>query len=684
MRRIFFILIVFLTAIIYSFGCGGSGAASSPKGQNGGDDPDPDPDPVVLSDNELSVADLDGVDDVDPSKSFTYVFDNPIDETTATEDSFFITFAVSANISSPLKAAFTSDGCNPENKISATITADSTKATLDPENDLIGGAVYTVCLTTDILYSDASASVVSGFKAEGDANFEGFMATFTVSTDDAVCETSSYCGAGKTCFFGLCRDVADIGIDTLAICEQASNCVAGEVCMPMSINGECGFYCANYSQFTNKSIGYPDCDLENSSCSACDDIYGTVADMDGNGYICIFSEAFACTFGHDDSEICGDDICGDWEITFESCPADCTEDEPSFSIHDDFGAASDPSGNIVVVVNGSDQLVAYLGSFVNGEIVMSETSFAKSLDGTVCEDGGCSTINLDAESVSENVFYVRFIGYEFAADAQLYAVKITKSGSSLTFGDIVQISSGDFMLWGGAMAIGSDYAHFVYTPGSDVPVAYRYLFYRRCALLDLSCGDETQLAEIIPNFTGSSIAVSASGTNVYVYANNEGIFKSRNSGDAFILSEGGFGAFYYESAPDMIFGGERADVVVLIYTGEATNGERRLVYISETAAWGDNGIIQESVPFTAASYTPSMSIGVSGSTLHAVIPRADVILGDILDLYDYSCDISDTILTCEAGTEIAAGTGDPKVIVDPEGNFYVLFEDGDEFYTPLE
>ena len=124
MRRIFFILILFFTAVIYSFGCGGDASQVSSN-----DDPDDEP---TLGDDELSVADLDGATDVDPSKSFVYLFDEAIDETTVTDESFFITLAVNANLSSPLKAAFTSDACNPENKITAAVTTESRKAILDP------------------------------------------------------------------------------------------------------------------------------------------------------------------------------------------------------------------------------------------------------------------------------------------------------------------------------------------------------------------------------------------------------------------------------------------------------------------------------------------------------------------------------------------------------------------------
>lgn len=90
----------------------------------------------------------------------------------ATDSIYEFTFAKSVDTGTVNTSTFLlNEGaeCNPSAAVAATITcASSTVCTLYPENPLSDGTVYTVCLTTDIMYEDGT-------------NFEGTSATFTTA-----------------------------------------------------------------------------------------------------------------------------------------------------------------------------------------------------------------------------------------------------------------------------------------------------------------------------------------------------------------------------------------------------------------------------------------------------------------------------------------------------------------------
>lgn len=90
----------------------------------------------------------------------------------ATDSIYEFTFAKSVDTGTVNTSTFLlNEGaeCNASAAVAATVTcASSTVCTLYPENPLSDGTVYTVCLTTDIMYEDGT-------------NFEGATATFTTA-----------------------------------------------------------------------------------------------------------------------------------------------------------------------------------------------------------------------------------------------------------------------------------------------------------------------------------------------------------------------------------------------------------------------------------------------------------------------------------------------------------------------
>ena len=140
MRQMFFISALFLTAVIYSFGCGSS--SSTMPGQV-----------------EVNIEGLNGDGDVPTNCALIYQFDDSVDEETVDTDSFYLA---------------TGDTCDPDHRVSASVDCtSSTVCVLVPEYLLSEGTEYTVCLTQDIQFLDGTP-------------FDGDSATFATEGGLAV------------------------------------------------------------------------------------------------------------------------------------------------------------------------------------------------------------------------------------------------------------------------------------------------------------------------------------------------------------------------------------------------------------------------------------------------------------------------------------------------------------------
>jgi hypothetical protein len=166
-RRFVFLLILSISL----YACGGSG------GGNHNDNDDDTAEPVDLSG-------IDGETGVAVDSTFTYTFDDPVDTSTVTESTFFITRVTADNSFMSSKAAGVVDDavCVSESAVDADVScADETTCSVDPSDDLEGDAEYAACITSGVAYADGSS-------------FEGYMASFgTEEVDDLSCTSNADC-----------------------------------------------------------------------------------------------------------------------------------------------------------------------------------------------------------------------------------------------------------------------------------------------------------------------------------------------------------------------------------------------------------------------------------------------------------------------------------------------------------
>ncbi|MBT3181575.1 MAG: hypothetical protein HN337_03585 [Deltaproteobacteria bacterium] len=129
------VLLVMTLLVMFLHGCGGAT-------------------PNTPTDIPVSLEGVDGTSGVAVDSSFSYEFDAAIITSTVTTSTYFMvpTAAVSADLTAE-KSEFNTTICNADNAIDASVECESsTLCILDPTNDLDGGASYTACLTSGILY----------------------------------------------------------------------------------------------------------------------------------------------------------------------------------------------------------------------------------------------------------------------------------------------------------------------------------------------------------------------------------------------------------------------------------------------------------------------------------------------------------------------------------------------------
>lgn len=139
-------LAVLVMAYKVTTGCGGTSGGASP---------------VTPSDVPVAIEALDGATDVAVDKPFEKTFGQTPDCTTVEVDesvdepTFFIVVTPSDS----------SDACNVDNKLGATVTCNAEEGTadLDPIDNLMCGAGYTICLTSGILNADGTIAFESGY-----------------------------------------------------------------------------------------------------------------------------------------------------------------------------------------------------------------------------------------------------------------------------------------------------------------------------------------------------------------------------------------------------------------------------------------------------------------------------------------------------------------------------------------
>jgi len=146
--------------------------------------------PTTMTEVPVPIEGLDGETGVDVSSSFSYVFDQAVDASTVTTETFFI---LDANQASASVSKAGTDICDSSLAHPATVSYSSgTEFTLDPTEDLSADATYVLCLTNGIVY------------LSGDP-FIGFMAWFATGSildRDAGCGDQSCASA----FSGPCNN----------------------------------------------------------------------------------------------------------------------------------------------------------------------------------------------------------------------------------------------------------------------------------------------------------------------------------------------------------------------------------------------------------------------------------------------------------------------------------------------
>ncbi|MFH1652910.1 MAG: hypothetical protein ABIE74_02540 [Pseudomonadota bacterium] len=116
---------------------------------------------------------LEGATNIAVNSTFSKTFTMPVNTTTVASTSFFIV-PTSSSTSSISRATFNSSSCNVENKLDALVSCVSTaQCSLDPINDLTTSTSYTICLTSDVLYTNGT-------------HFTAEMFTFTTASESVT------------------------------------------------------------------------------------------------------------------------------------------------------------------------------------------------------------------------------------------------------------------------------------------------------------------------------------------------------------------------------------------------------------------------------------------------------------------------------------------------------------------
>lgn len=158
MKRLLIKTVIMFFVVIFS-GCGSMG-------------------PSTPTSEPISIESLQGAQGIAVDASFGYIFSNPIDTSTITPDTVFLTGPISLG-STPI--TLNSTDCAPDNpnKIPSSLEIPSkTTCILTPIYNLDSESTYVLCMTTDIKYEDPVGET---------PNFEGVATTFT--TADVIAPT---------------------------------------------------------------------------------------------------------------------------------------------------------------------------------------------------------------------------------------------------------------------------------------------------------------------------------------------------------------------------------------------------------------------------------------------------------------------------------------------------------------
>ena len=375
-RILTFVLIVGTMALLMHAACGGTSGAG----------------PTVPATMPVSIEEIDGTsDEVAVDSSFKYTFAKAVDESTVTEETFFMHPVVESSESISPKATYSSSTCDVSQAIDSTVScSSSTECVLAPASDLTAAALYVICLVPGS--TEAGINSLNGLSLKATGEQEGIfyldgaamagdmiqvVTTGYNAANEVACDTSSDCVSTHYCFYGTCHSKTELGM-TYADCTSAADCASGESC------------------------------LDNMDARTCDST------------ICLNEATFVSIEGF----ILTEDECGDpdttgyyWHPDNEQCmPADVVicetgdgegggdgEDDPvELSIGGvfdlDVDRDSDPDQVLMAVVGDDDSLFFYYGTYEDAQqgVISWDHDGREELD---LSDEGICTDCLDIESV---------------------------------------------------------------------------------------------------------------------------------------------------------------------------------------------------------------------------------------------------------------------------------------------
>jgi len=363
MKKTLIVLSVLTVAILFN-GCSGSSSS---------DDSSDD------SDGSVALSDIEGTSDVAIDSSFSYEFDQAVNTSTVSTESFFIIpTPTSSSLAAPNKEAYCSLICDVTNALDASVEcSSSTKCVLDPTENLSEGTSYTACVAPSIEYASANWSIFIR-EAFAASSYVGARFTFTTAGE-----------AGPPDVSGVYVTDDDECIDSSVI--QASSTTENEY---VFLTGEDDITLTMTDVDACTLVGMFDDEEVTWTCS-----YDTNQFTIGVTFI---EEEESCTSILTKTDaVCGDGTC-DYENveSMDSCPSDCSLEVTSISfIGDHNWSTTSPSNSCLAGVSGTtnftiavdsendsgDALESYYHSFGTHFIRISRASgnYCEILFGTI-------------------------------------------------------------------------------------------------------------------------------------------------------------------------------------------------------------------------------------------------------------------------------------------------------------
>jgi len=498
-RALILILLSGMVALLMHAACGGTSGAA----------------PTVPATMPVSIEEIDGAgSEVEVGSSFKYVFNKAVDESTVTEETFFMHPVIEAEESLSPKALYDATVCDVSQAIASTVScSSSTECVLDPASDLVAAELYVICLvpgstevgisSVNALSLKATGTRVGIFYLDGPPMLGDLILVATTgynAANEIACDTSSDCASTHYCFFSTCLSKTELGL-TYSDCELAADCATGEVCQT------------------------------NVDARSCD-----------TG-ICLDGTTFAAAEGYISTESeCGDPLTTGyyWDDEMGECyPADvvvCDEAgdggfEPAIggAFDIDVDTVSDPNQVLMAAAGGSDSLFFYYGTYdeVQQGVINWDYDGRQELD--LSAEGLCTDC-LDIEDVKvdyigSDSWMVMFTVPETEGSMAkvIYVTRLDYNGSVLAASTPVRVN--DDAADGAQYVRYADMAQYgtenisVFAFLADSGPNNDMVFYDECDYsgADIVCGNDQQIAELnSTNDEGDAVAITVLRTAVFV------------------------------------------------------------------------------------------------------------------------------------------------------------------------